>query len=148
MYRISVNHDSCHQINLSVTGNACLINETEGKPRVSCISISTVLFLAFIPLAVVLQINNIYYFSVIFLLRPPLTVHNSLLPSSYFPPSVPLQPLNPSSYPILVVVSGSSFPRSGLDVATSFYAVATKFSHLVNLASEIGDFLLWENVHL
>ena len=40
MYRINVNHDSCHQINVSMTGNACLINETEGGPRVPCISIS------------------------------------------------------------------------------------------------------------
>ena len=52
MYRINVNHDSCHQINLSITGNACLINETEGRPRVPCISISTVLVTGFIPLAV------------------------------------------------------------------------------------------------
>ena len=33
---------------------------------------------------------------------------------------------------------------SGLDIATSFYLVATKFSRL---APKIGDFLLWENVH-
>ena len=50
---------------------------------------------------------------------------------------------------------GTTFFVSGLDVATcgvanatSFYAVATKFSRLVaNLASKIGDFLLWENIH-
>ena len=47
-----------------------MINETEGRPRVPCISNSTVLFLGFIALA---GTNNIYYFSVIFLLRPPLT---------------------------------------------------------------------------
>ena len=50
---ITIHH---HQIYLSKTGNACLINETEGRPRVSCLSISTVLFLGFIPLAVFLQI--------------------------------------------------------------------------------------------
>ena len=45
--------------------------------------------------------------------------------------------------------------KTGLDVATcgvanatSFYSMATKFSRLVaSLASKIGDFLLWENVH-
>ena len=47
------------------------------------------------------------------------------------------------------------FDSPGLDVATcgvanatSFYSVATKFSPLVaNLATKIGDFLLWVNVH-
>ena len=37
---------------------------------------------------------------------------------------------------------------AGLDVATSFYSVATKFSRLfANLAPKIGDCLLWENAH-
>ena len=80
-----------------------MINETEGRPCVPCISISTVLFLGFIPLA---GTNNIYYFSVIFLLRPPLT------PSS-FPPIVLLFRAFCTNPLILrATLSLSSFSRS------------------------------------
>jgi len=43
---------------------------------------------------------------------------------------------------------GLNVATCGVVNATSFYSVATKFSRLVaNLATKIGDFLLWENVH-
>ena len=49
---------------------------------------------------------------------------------------------------MLIHVPGLDVVTCGVTNATSFYAVATKFSRLVaNLAPKIGDFLLWENIH-
>ena len=43
---------------------------------------------------------------------------------------------------------GIDMATCGFASATSFYSVATKFSHLVaNLASKMGNFLHRENVH-
>ena len=48
-----------------------------------------------------------------------------------------------------MATSGLDVATCGVANATSFYALATKFSRLVaNLAPKIGDFLLWENVQL
>ena len=48
---------------------------------------------------------------------------------------------------MLIHVPGLDVVTCGVANATSFYAVATKFSRLVtNLAPKIGDFL-WENIH-
>ena len=45
-------------------------------------------------------------------------------------------------------LAGFDIPTCGFANATSFYSVATKFSHLVaNLASKMGNFLHRENVH-
>ena len=44
-------------------------------------------------------------------------------------------------------ISGLDVATCGIANATSFYSVATKFSHLdANLAPKIGDFLLWGNL--
>ena len=44
-------------------------------------------------------------------------------------------------------ISGLEITTCGIANATSFYSMATKFSRLVaNLAPQIGDFLLWENL--
>ena len=53
-----------------------------------------------------------------------------------------------SSYWHFTNQSGLYVATCGVANATSFYSVAFKFSRLVaNLATKIGDFLLWENVH-
>ena len=83
-----------------------MINEAEGRPRVPCISISTVLFLSFIPLA---GTNNIYYFSVLFLLRPPLD-HPFIIPPYRPLISRLLYPSNPLI--LRATLSLSSFSRS------------------------------------
>ena len=88
-----------------------MINATEGRPRVPCISSSTVSFLGFIPLA---GTNNIYYFSVLFLLRPPLD-HPFIIPSYRPLISRLLYPSNPlilRATPSLSSFSRSSFSRS------------------------------------
>ena len=61
-------------------------------------------------------------------------------------PTPPLE--HPGELAHRLVTTGLDVATCGVANATSFYSVATKFSRLVaNLATKIGDFLLWINVH-